>query len=191
VLPGDIGSGQHPLLRAIRLLGQRCPRWRLVPEGPTHVAMRQPPAQPSSWEQRRRRSPDHAPRFSSTSDVGVRLTSEREKWKPPEPEGSSGLHAGRYRAPVSSVKTKTSGPARDSALTRLSELAGRPAFVPRATRRRQETVGCAGATNLQVRVPIRVSPQVASSVPRTLSRWRHGFKSRWDYKRKAPGQGTS
>jgi hypothetical protein len=27
--------------------------------------------------------------------------------------------------------------------------------------------------------------------PLNLSRWRHGFEPRWDYKRKAPGQGTS
>ena len=38
-----------------------------------------------------------------------------------------------------------------------------------------------GASNPQVRMPIRLSPQVAKSAPGTLSRWRHGFKSRWDY----------
>ena len=41
--------------------------------------------------------------------------------------------------------------------------------------------GTAGASNPQVRNQIRLSPQVAKSAPRTLSRWRHGFKSRWDY----------
>jgi hypothetical protein len=50
--------------------------------------------------------------------------------------------------------------------------------------------GTAGASNPQVRKQIRPSPQVAGSAPRTLSRWRHGFEPRWDYKRKAPGQGT-
>jgi hypothetical protein len=38
--------------------------------------------------------------------------------------------------------------------------------------------------NPQVRNRIRPSPQVAKSVPRTLSRWRHGFKPRWDYQGK-------
>src|ERR671911_2234897 len=56
----------------------------------------------------------------------------------------------------------------------------RPAFVPRTTGRRQEMTGTAGASNPQVRNEIRPSPQVARSAPRTLSRWRHGFKSRWD-----------
>ena len=35
------------------------------------------------------------------------------------------------------------------------------------------------------------SPQVVRSIPRTLSRWRHGFEPRWDYNCKVPGQGTS
>jgi hypothetical protein len=50
-------------------------------------------------------------------------------------------------------------------------------------------MGMAGASDPQVRDQIRASPQVAKSAPRTLSRWRHGFEPRWDYKRKAPGQG--
>jgi hypothetical protein len=60
----------------------------------------------------------------------------------------------------------------------------RPAFVPRATGRRQETSETARATNLQVRNRIRVSPQVAKPGSRTLSRWRHGFEPRWDCQRK-------
>jgi hypothetical protein len=44
--------------------------------------------------------------------------------------------------------------------------------------------GTAGASNPQVRSPIRTSPQVARSAPRTLSRWRHGFEPRWDYQGK-------
>ena len=35
------------------------------------------------------------------------------------------------------------------------------------------------------------TPQVVELAPRTLSRWRHGFEPRWDYERKAPGEGTS
>jgi hypothetical protein len=48
-----------------------------------------------------------------------------------------------------------------------------------------------GASNPQVRNRIRASLQVVKSAPRTLSRWRHGFKSRWDYKRETAGHGTS
>src|SRR4029453_3207522 len=33
--------------------------------------------------------------------------------------------------------------------------------------------------------------QLVRSAPTTLSRWRHGFAPRWDYQRKASGQGTS
>ncbi len=51
--------------------------------------------------------------------------------------------------------------------------------------------GTVGASNPQVKNQIRISPQVAESGPRTLPRWRHGFKSRWDYDRKTPVQGTS
>src|SRR5918995_2482714 len=62
----------------------------------------------------------------------------------------------------------------------------RPAFVPRTTGRRQEMTGPAGASNPQVSNEIRPSPQVVRSAPRTLSRWRHGFKSRWDYAGQRP-----
>ena len=60
----------------------------------------------------------------------------------------------------------------------------RPAFVPRTTGRRQETTGAAGASKPQVRRRIRASPLVAKSGSRTLSRWRHGIRSRWDYQGK-------
>ena len=40
----------------------------------------------------------------------------------------------------------------------------------------------------QVRNRIRPLPQVVKSTPRTLSRWRHGFEPRWDYKREPAGQ---
>ena len=38
--------------------------------------------------------------------------------------------------------------------------------------------------NPQLDKHLKASPQVAESVPGTLSRWRHGFKSRWDYQEK-------
>jgi len=60
--------------------------------------------------------------------------------------------------------------------------------VPRSSRIRpandRETSrndGNSRATNADVRRQIRASSQVAREAPRTLSRWRHGFKSRWDY----------
>ena len=43
--------------------------------------------------------------------------------------------------------------------------------------------------NTQVDEHLNASAQVVESAPRTLSRWRHGFEPRWDYKRKTPGQG--
>src|ERR687898_1629226 len=92
-------------------------------------------------------------------------------------------------------------PGRHPAKPRLSHVSAyvfagtrtrrRPAFVPRTTGRRQETTGTAGASNPQVRDRIPASSQVARSAPRTLSRWRHGFKSRRDYKSKLPGQSTT
>jgi hypothetical protein len=41
--------------------------------------------------------------------------------------------------------------------------------------------GTARASIPQVRSRFGVPPQVARPAARTLSRWRHGFKSRWDY----------
>jgi hypothetical protein len=57
----------------------------------------------------------------------------------------------------------------------------RPVFVLRTTGRRQEMTRTAEGSNPQVMEGIRVSSLVAKSGSRTLSRWRHGFKSRWDY----------
>jgi hypothetical protein len=38
--------------------------------------------------------------------------------------------------------------------------------------------------NPQVDEHLMTSPQVVESTPRTLSRWRHGFEPRWDYKQR-------
>ncbi len=75
------------------------------------------------------------------------------------------------------------------AILALSERDGRPAFVPRTTGRRQEMAGTAGASNPHVTSRIPTSSQVEKPTTRTLSRWRHGFKSRWDYagQRTRPG----
>jgi hypothetical protein len=75
----------------------------------------------------------------------------------------------------------------ESSRLKISALE-RPAFVPRTTGRRQEMTGTAGVSNRQVRNQIRPSPQVARSVPRTLSRWRHGFEPGWDYEQEPAGQ---
>ncbi len=59
-----------------------------------------------------------------------------------------------------------------------------PHFVPRTTGRRQETAGTSEQLNWQVSCQIRAFSLVPEMAPRTLSRWRHGFKSRWDYQAK-------
>jgi hypothetical protein len=60
----------------------------------------------------------------------------------------------------------------------------RPAFVPRTTGRRQEAMSAAEQQDAQVIGRIGASLQVPEVTPKTLSRWRHGFKSRWDYRGK-------
>src|SRR5512132_4460574 len=44
--------------------------------------------------------------------------------------------------------------------------------------------------NTQVDEHLKASAQVVESAPRTLSRWRHGFKSRWDYAGQRPCSGV-
>jgi hypothetical protein len=41
--------------------------------------------------------------------------------------------------------------------------------------------GLRGEANPQVERNLLASPQVVEAASRSLSRWRHGFKSRWDY----------
>ncbi|SRR6266542_4089273 len=43
--------------------------------------------------------------------------------------------------------------------------------------------------NPQVDKHLKASPQVAESAPGTLSRWRHGFEPRWDYKQRCRSEG--
>jgi hypothetical protein len=45
--------------------------------------------------------------------------------------------------------------------------------------------------NPQVEGHLVASPQVVKSGPRTLSRWRHGFEPRWDYKEKRRSEALS
>ena len=66
-----------------------------------------------------------------------------------------------------------------------------PRIGPAAYRTTTQEDELRGEANPQVDGHFIASPQVAESISRTLSRWRHGFKSRWDYKRKTPGQGAS
>ena len=61
------------------------------------------------------------------------------------------------------------------------ERDGRPAFVPRTTGRRHEMARTAGASNPHVTSWTPTSLQVEKPTTGTLSRWRHGFESRWGY----------
>jgi hypothetical protein len=66
-----------------------------------------------------------------------------------------------------------------------------PRIGPAAYRATTQEDGLRGEANPQLDDRLIASPQVVASISRTLSRWRHGFEPRWDYKCKAPGQGTS
>jgi hypothetical protein len=56
-----------------------------------------------------------------------------------------------------------------------------PRIGPAAYRATTQEKELRRAANPQVGEHLTASPQVVLSVSRTLSRWRHGFKSRWDY----------
>jgi hypothetical protein len=51
--------------------------------------------------------------------------------------------------------------------------------------------GLRGEANPQVEGIFKASPQVVEAASRTLSRWRHGFKSRWDYKERRRSDNVS
>jgi hypothetical protein len=63
-----------------------------------------------------------------------------------------------------------------------------PVFIPHDIEDRGVTTGTDKEHNAHVTGAIRVLPQVTEYARPTLSRWRHGFKSRWDYKREPAGQ---
>ena len=63
-------------------------------------------------------------------------------------------------------------------------VANWPRIGPAAYRTTTQEDGLRGETNTQVDGCLIPSLQVAESISRTLSRWRHGFKSRWDYQDK-------
>jgi hypothetical protein len=60
----------------------------------------------------------------------------------------------------------------------------RPAQIPHDDGKPRETSGAAGQSKEQVTPPFPAAPQVTDLALVTLSRWRYGFESRWDY----PGQ---
>jgi hypothetical protein len=62
--------------------------------------------------------------------------------------------------------------------------------IPHDIEKRRVTTGTDPEPDPQVNGLIPLPPQVTGSARPNLSRWRHGFKSRWDYERKVPGQGT-
>jgi hypothetical protein len=73
----------------------------------------------------------------------------------------------------------------------MTTSTGWPRIGPATHRTATQEDGLRREASPQVEGHLTASLQVAKSALRTLSRWRHGFEPRWDYKRKAPGQGTS
>jgi hypothetical protein len=65
-----------------------------------------------------------------------------------------------------------------------------PRIGPAAYRATTQEDGLRREANPQADSHFIAWPQVVESVSRSLSRWRHGFKSRWDYECKLPGQGA-
>jgi hypothetical protein len=65
-----------------------------------------------------------------------------------------------------------------------------PVNIPHDVENRRVATRFDQELNPQISGPSRVPPQVTESARLNLSRWRHGFEPRWDYKRNVPGQGT-
>jgi hypothetical protein len=82
---------------------------------------------------------------------------------PPLSSAASLLRIGssRVKDAISATRERTSQLGLSSSAIPLPRLRIRPAFVPRTTRRRQETAGSAGASNPLVTRQIRVSGQIA------------------------------
>ena len=68
---------------------------------------------------------------------------------------------------------------------------GDPVNIPHDIEDQGVATGTDEELNQQVSDPFPPPPQVTETARVNLSRWRHEFEPRWDYKRKAPGQGTS
>jgi hypothetical protein len=75
-----------------------------------------------------------------------------------------------------------------AALTCMTASTNWPRIGPAAYRATTREDGLRREANVHVDSHFVPSPQVEESDARTLSRWRHGFKSRWDYKRELAGQ---
>ena len=56
-----------------------------------------------------------------------------------------------------------------------------PVSIPHEVENQGVATGIDRKLNPPVNAPIRAPPQVTDSTRTTLSRWRHGFESRWDY----------
>jgi hypothetical protein len=67
---------------------------------------------------------------------------------------------------------------------------GDPENIPHDDEERGATTTSNPEPKPHVSGHVRPEPQVTDSARTTLSRWRHGFEPRWDYRREAPGQGT-
>ncbi len=59
-----------------------------------------------------------------------------------------------------------------------------PVSIPHDIENRGVATGNDRGLNPQIRSLFPPPPQVTGSATLNLSRWRHGFKSRWDYQRK-------
>ena len=63
-----------------------------------------------------------------------------------------------------------------------------PVNIPQDIENRPVATGIDQETESSGQRPFSGSPQVTGSARLNLSRWRHGFKSRWDYKGEPAGQ---
>src|SRR5437764_4626727 len=86
---------------------------------------------------------------------------------------------------------------RSGATTELRQLAGcaeqdgqaptHPATIPQRSGNARDLPGTPATLNPKVSARFGMFPQVAELARPTLSRWRHGFKSRSDYQRQGFG----
>jgi hypothetical protein len=69
--------------------------------------------------------------------------------------------------------------------------AANPVSIPHVIEKRGVTTGIDPEPNRQVDGLIPLPPQVTRSARLNLSRWRHGFKSRWEYQVRASSDASA
>jgi hypothetical protein len=107
------------------------------------------------------------------------------------PEAASGRRrrSGR-RAPADDTARRATGEPEFLRPTGCTlDAAGDPVSIPHDIEKRRVTTGTDPEPDPQVNGLIPLPPQVTGSARPNLSRWRHGFKSRWDYERKSARSG--